>query len=68
MDIYVLKFKSKTRSDDQVTSQPWHIDSVWAQEEDAQSDMDRQKILCGDSFDFHIDQVDFYKAGTRREY
>lgn len=68
MEVYVLKFKPKTRPTDQVTSQPWHIDSVWAQEEDAQSDMDRQRILCGGSYDFYIDQVDFYKAGKRKEY
>ena len=68
MDVYVLKFKSKTRSNDQVTNQPWYVESVWEEEEDAQIEIARQEVDCGDRFDFHIDQVDFYKAGTRREY
>lgn len=65
--VWVIKYRSKTRRDDQVRSQPWHIDSVWEDRGDAKRDMQRQEAENGDSHDFDLEEVDFYRKGTEKK-
>lgn len=63
--VFVLFFKSKTRYDDQVRSQPWQVDSVWADYDSACEDLARQEQELGDSFDFYLEE--YYKRGAKKE-
>lgn len=62
---FVIKYKAKTRRDDNVTSQPWHIESIWEDGYAAREDADRQ-AKDNESFDYDVEEVDFYRFGERK--